>query len=52
MVIALTGKSFSTSKLDNHLSFNHKEIYEAHNAMKAVTVVAGGGTMDSHVVYG
>ena len=46
------GLSKSTSKLNNHLSFNHKEIYEAHNAMKAVTTVAGGGTVDSHVVYG
>ena len=46
------GLSKSTSKLNNHLSFNHKEIYEAHNAVKAVTAAAGGGTMDSHVVYG
>ena len=46
------GLSRSTSKLNNHLSFHHKEIYEAHNAMKAVTAVAGGGITDSHVVYG
>ena len=44
--------SRSTSKLNNHLNFHHKEIYEAHNATKAVTAVAGGGTTDSHVVYG
>ena len=29
------GLSRSTSKLDDHLSFHHKEIYEAHSAMKA-----------------
>ena len=46
------GLSKSASKLNNHLSFNHKETYEAHNAMKAVTAIAGGGTIDSHVVYG
>ena len=46
------GVSKSTSKLNNHLIIHHKEIYEAHISLKAVTAVAGGGTMDSHLVYG
>ena len=46
------GVSKSASKLNNHLIIHHKEIYEAHISLKAVTAVAGGGTMDSHLVYG
>ena len=46
------GGSKSTSKLDNHLSFRHKDIHEAHNRLKAVTAVASDETMESFVVHG
>ena len=51
MVIGPTEKSVMASA-EVQVSFHHKEIYEAHNAMKAVTAVAGGGITDSHVVHG
>ena len=46
------GTSRSTSKLTNHIMFNHGEIYEGQTTLKAVTSVAAGGSMESHVVYG